>query len=133
MHLTYRYRVKSLQGELNRQARAVNFVWNYCNDVQRHALRWSKRWPSYFDLTKLTSGTCKELGLGSGAVEAACSRFIASRSQHGPRLRFRGRKSLGWIPMRGGQTRPAEDGFRIGGKLYRVFHSRPLPEGAKIC
>jgi putative transposase len=39
MLLVYRYRVKSLTGELNRQARAVNYVWNYCNDVQKHALQ----------------------------------------------------------------------------------------------
>ena len=41
MILTYRYRVKSLQGELNRQARAVNFVWKYCNDAQKHAVKWA--------------------------------------------------------------------------------------------
>jgi hypothetical protein len=48
--LVYRYRVKSCPGLLARQARAVNFVWNYCNDVQRQALKWGRRWPSGFDL-----------------------------------------------------------------------------------
>ena len=29
MILVYRYRVKSLNGLLNKQARAVSFVWNF--------------------------------------------------------------------------------------------------------
>ena len=44
MNLVFRYRVKSLTGLLNRQARAVNFVWNYCNDRQKDALRFNRRW-----------------------------------------------------------------------------------------
>ncbi len=37
MILVYRYRVKSLNGLLNKQSRAVNYVWNFCNDTQKHA------------------------------------------------------------------------------------------------
>jgi putative transposase len=50
MLLVYRYRIKSLTGLLSRQARACNFVWNFCNDTQRQALKWNKPWPSGFDL-----------------------------------------------------------------------------------
>ncbi|MGQ0835129.1 MAG: zinc ribbon domain-containing protein [Gammaproteobacteria bacterium] len=50
---------------LNRQARAVNFVWNYCNDTQKAALKWNKPWPTGFDLNRLTAGSSKELGLSS--------------------------------------------------------------------
>jgi putative transposase len=42
MILVYRYRVKSLNGFLNRQSGAVNYVWTFCNDTQKHALKWSK-------------------------------------------------------------------------------------------
>lgn len=36
--VTYRFRVKDKhRASLNRQARAVNHVWNYCNDVQKQA------------------------------------------------------------------------------------------------
>src|SRR5207237_648939 len=63
MNVVFRYRVKSLNGLLNRQARTVNFVWNYCNDRQKDALRFGRPWLSGFDLNKLTSGTSKELGL----------------------------------------------------------------------
>ena len=43
MILVYRYRVKSLAGLLNKQSRAVNFVWNFCNDRQKDALRFGRR------------------------------------------------------------------------------------------
>ncbi len=46
MKLVFRYRVKSLNGLLNRQARKVNFVWNYCNDRQKDALRFNRPWLS---------------------------------------------------------------------------------------
>ncbi|WP_249744671.1 hypothetical protein [Burkholderia pyrrocinia] len=42
MNLDYRYRVKSLNGLLNQQSRAVNDVWNFCNDTQKHARKWTK-------------------------------------------------------------------------------------------
>ncbi|VWB32932.1 transposase [Burkholderia arboris] len=41
MILVYRCRVKSLNGLLNQQSRAVNDVWNFCNDTQQHALKWN--------------------------------------------------------------------------------------------
>jgi putative transposase len=88
--VAYRYRVKSLSGLLNQQVRAVNYVWNYCNDTQKHALKWNKRWPSGFDLNVLTTGCAKELGLHSGTVNAVCEQYAKSRSQHRrPYLRYR--------------------------------------------
>ncbi|KOR08643.1 transposase, partial [Burkholderia cenocepacia] len=45
MILVYRYRVKY-----------------FCNDTQKHALKWSKKWPTGFDLNVLTTGSSKELG-----------------------------------------------------------------------
>ena len=62
---TYRYRVKdsSAAPQLNQLARSVNQVWNFCNESQEHALRWNQRWPTGFDLCKLTTGSSKELGL----------------------------------------------------------------------
>jgi putative transposase len=68
MLLVYRYRIKSLTGLLSRQARACNFVWNFCNDTQQQALKWNKRWPSGFDLNRLTAGSSKELALHAGTI-----------------------------------------------------------------
>jgi len=48
------HRVKSLTGLLNGQARAVNLVWNFCNDTQKHALSWWKKWPTGKDGTNFS-------------------------------------------------------------------------------
>lgn len=130
MMLVYRYRVKSLNGLLNKQAKACNFVWNYCNDRQKDALRFRRPWLTGFDLNKLTTGSSKELGLHSGTVNAVCEQYAKSRSQKKrPYLRYRGKKSLGWVPIKGRELKREGDAFRFAGNTFRVFHSRPLPEG----
>jgi putative transposase len=130
MKLVFRYRVKSLTGLLNKQARAVNFVWNYCNDRQKDALRFHRPWLGGFDLIKLTTGCSKELGLHSGTINDVCQQYARSRSQFNrPYLRYRGMKSLGWVPLKGRELKREGDAFRFAGKTFRVFYSRPLPEG----
>lgn len=130
MILVYRYRVKSLNGLLNKQSRAVNFVWNYCNDRQKDALRFGRKWLTGFDLNKLTTGSSAELGLHSGAINAVCEQYAKSRQQHRrPFLRYRGRRSLGWVPFKGRDLKRSGDAFRFAGNTFRVFNSRSLPEG----
>jgi putative transposase len=128
--LVYRYRVKSLNGLLNKQARAVNYVWNFCNDTQKHALKWNKIWPTGFDLNILTAGSSKDLGIHSGTVNATCEQYARSRKQHKkPFLRYRGKRSLGWIPLKGRDLKREVKAFRFAGNTFRVFSSRPLPDG----
>jgi putative transposase len=130
MILVYRYRVKSLKGLLNKQARTVSFVWNYCNDAQKHALKWGKKWPTGFDLNMLTVGSSKELGIHSGTVNATCEQYAKSRNQsRRPYLRYRSKKSLGWVPLKGRDLKREGTAFRFAGNTFRVFHSRPLPDG----
>ena len=133
MNVVYRYRVKSLTGLLNAQARAVNFVWNYCNNAQKHARAWNQKWLSGFDLNTLTIGSSKELGLHSGTINATCEQYAKSRRQHKrPWLRYRGRKSLGWVPFKGRALKVVGDDFEFHGHTFRVFNSRPIPEGTTI-
>ena len=133
MILVYRYRVKSLNGLLNRQARAVSFVWNFCNDRQKDALRFGRKWHTGFDLNKLTAGSSKELGLHAGTINAVCEQYAKSRGQKKrPYLRYRGKKSLGWVPLKGRDIKETKDGFHFHGREFRVFKSRDLPAGAKI-
>ena len=130
MILVYRYRVKSLTGLLNKQAKACNFVWNYCNDRQKDALRFGRPWHTGFDLNKLTQGSSKELGLHSGTVNAVCEQYAKSRSQkRRPYLRYRGQKNLGWVPLKGRDLKREGESFRFAGNTFRVFNSRSLPDG----
>ena len=126
----YRYRVKSLNGLLNKQARAVSYVWNFCNNTQKHALQWGKRWPTGFDLDKLTAGSSKELGIHAGTINAVTAQYAKSRNQFKrPYLRYRGKKSLGWVPLKGRDLKREGNAFRFAGNTFRVFDSRPLPDG----
>jgi putative transposase len=130
MLLVYRYRIKSLTGLLDRQARACNFVWNFCNNTQLYALKWNKRWPTGFDLNRLTAGSSKELALHAGTINAVCEQYAKSRRQKNrPFLRWRGRRSLGWVPLKGRDLKREGEAFRFAGNTFRVFHSRPLPDG----
>ena len=76
MLLTYKFRVKDKHAtELNRQARAVNSVWNFCNETQKHALKWGKKWPSGYDLCDLTAGSAPMLDLHAHTVQRVCIRI----------------------------------------------------------
>ena len=135
MVLTYRYRIKDATAgrHLERQARAVNRVWNYCGEIQEASRRHNKRWPSGFDLIKLTLGSSKLLGLHSDTVQAVCKQFAHSRDTHRKRPRWRGRKNLGWIPFQAARAiRLQEDAVVFLGRRYRLWLSRPL-EGKNRC
>lgn len=134
MILVYRYRIKSLAGLLNKQSRAVSYVWNFCNERQKDALRFGRRWHSGFDLNKLTAGSSKELGLHSGTVNAVCEQYAKSRSQKKrPYLRWRSKKkSLGWVPLKGRDIKETPNGFHFHGREFKVFKSRDLPVGSNI-
>jgi putative transposase len=130
MLLVYRFRIKSLTGLLNSQARACNFVWNFCNETQKQALKWDKRWPSGFDLNRLTAGSSRDLALHAGTINAVCEQYAKSRHQSNrPFLRWRGRRSLGWVPLKGRDLKRQGEAYRFAGHTFRVFNSRPLPEG----
>jgi putative transposase len=141
MLLVYRYRIKSLTGLLSRQARACNFVWNFCNETQQHALKWNKRWPSGFDLNRLTAGSSKELALHSRTINAVCEQYAKSRRQRNrPFLRWRGRRSLGWVPLKGCDLKREGNAFRFAGNTFRVniavevagAEARPVRSGIGI-
>jgi putative transposase len=129
MILTYRYRIKdaSSRRHLEQMARAVNYVWNYCGDIQVASHRLNRRWPSAYDLMKLTAGSSALLGVNSDTIEATCIQFAQSRSQHRRRPRWRGRKSLGWIPFRKpGSLRITEGAAVYFGRRLRFWQSREI-------
>ena len=127
---TYRYRIKDSTDapQLNRWARSVNQVWNFCNETQEHALRWNQRWPTGFDLNKLTTGCSKELGLHSQTVQAVCEEYATRRKQCKKRkLRWRGRRSLGWVPFKASGIKVVDDTVTYAGNTFRFWNSRDLP------
>lgn len=130
MILTYRYRIKLTSGAqkaLQGMARAVNLVWNFCGETQLAAERWGKPWPSGFDLIGLTHGVSRELGLHSDTVQAVCKQFAISRDAKRKRPRWRGRKSLGWVPFQAARAiRMDADTMIFLKRRYRLWLSRPI-------
>jgi hypothetical protein len=49
-----------------------------------------------------SAGSSKELALHAGTINAVCEQYAKSRRQRNrPFLRWRGRRSLGWVPLKG--------------------------------
>jgi IS605 OrfB family transposase len=144
MIMTYKYRLKGKRAarQLRRYAWSVNQVWNYCVQTQRAIQRRHRdgltvRWPSFYDLKDLASGTSKDLGVHAQTIQNACKQFVESRDQHGKCPAFRRssgpRKSLGWVPFQTGSRQLSDGAITYLGNTYRWFGAarRPLPAVVK--
>ena len=106
------------------QAREVNFVWNYVNELSaRHTERTGKFFSAY-DLHSFTKGAGKEgLSLHSQSVQAIADEYVTRRKQFKKRkLAWRtssgARRSLGWIPFKASAIH-----YRAG---QLVYQGRPI-------
>lgn len=126
MQVTLKLRLRDKHAsELARQARAVNVVWNYANEVQQKAVRSLRPWLSGFALMRLTAGAGKELDLHSSTVQRVCSTYDKSRKkQKKAWLRWRSRKSLGWVPFNTGHVSFDGESFVFRGVRYEAMHLR---------
>lgn len=131
---TYQFRLKdSSTSWLNKAARSVNFVWNYCNETSFNAIRNNNHFLSGFDLNKLTSGVAKELGLHSQSVQSVCEEYFKKRKQFKKRkLKWRSKKSLGWIPFKSSGIKIINDSIKYAGNKVRFWKSREI-EGKIKC
>lgn len=114
---------------LKLMSKAVNFVWNYCNQTSFDAIRNRSKWISGFDLQKLTTGSAKELKLNSTTIQEVCREYATRRRQFKKRkLRWRGKKSLGWIPFK--KTGISFEGgvVKHNRQTFKVFQPERLPE-----
>jgi len=126
---TFSFRIKdsTCAKHLEAMARATNSVWNFCNETQRAAIKWGKKWPTGFDLNNLTAGSSRELGLHSQTVQAIGEEYARRREQHHKRwLRWRGRRSLGWIPFKKSGIRIKGDSVSYCGHRFRFWKSREI-------
>lgn len=135
MVLTFKLRLRDKHTtELNRQARAVNYVWNYCNETQQKAARAGRKWLSKYDLQKLTAGASRELDIHAHTIQRVCAQYEHSRKTNKkPWLRFRGKKSLGWVPFNTGHVSILDGALMFRGVVYHPMHWRDeLQAGAKV-
>jgi putative transposase len=133
--LTFKFRLRDKHAaELNRQARAVSYVWNFCNETQKKAAQSRRKWLGYHDLAGLTSGASKELDIHAHTIQRVCREYATRRDQFKkPWLRWRGRKSLGWVPFNTGHVTFDGSRFKFRGVVYETMHLRDeLRAGVKI-
>jgi len=103
MRKTFKFRLKSKNTKhLSRMSNAINFVWNYCNDVSAQYLDKKGKWLSGFDLNRLTSKCTKELEITGETVQSIGEQFASNRFFHKKRiLSWRSdKRNLGWIPFK---------------------------------
>ena len=146
-HNTYSFRIKdsskSLRNALLEKSKSVNLVWNFCNQTQLDALRHGKApWegPSNYDLINLTSGSSEELVLSASSIQSICSEYATKRRISKKRsLRWRGKKSLPWIPFKASAINVnSETGYvRCIGLEFKFWNSRPIEgeikTGSIVC
>lgn len=133
--LTIKLRLRDAHAtELSRQARAVNFVWNYVNETQQKAARSGRKWLSNFDLQKLTAGAGRDLNIHSHTIKRICCAYDDARRTQGKAwLRWRSRRSLGWVPFNTGYVTFDGRDFTFRGRPYRAMHLNPrLKPGIKV-
>lgn len=110
---------------LRRQARAVNLCWNFCNETQKKAVQARRKWLSAYDLMRLTAGAGKELDLHAHTIQRVCRAYDdARKTQEKAWLRWRSRKSLGWVPFNTGHVLFDGECFVFRGVRYEPMHLR---------
>src|SRR6185369_10860304 len=73
------------------------------------------------------------LDIHSHTVQRVCRQYFNSRqTKRKPWLRWRGRKSLGWVPFNTGHVTLSNGQFVFRGKFYEVMHMRDIAPDAVI-
>lgn len=137
MILTYQYRIKDATTgkRLDGLARYVNTAWNRLayeqKEIQRHYSPSGPNlpWPSRFDCNRHFTGHGKACGLHSDTLSEIARVFATSRNTHAKCPKWRGRKSLGWVPFIRRAIKVEGDTVRYLGQTFRLWLSRPI-EGA---
>lgn len=128
--LTFRYRIKDATSgkHLGTMAGAINYVWNYCQEVSLLAWHRDKTFLSAYDLHKLTAGTSKDLRLSADTIQQVCTEYVTRRRQCKKiKLKWRSKKrSLGWIPFKAAYIKLQEDTVSYCGHRFRLWLSRPV-------
>ena len=151
MLTTWRFRIRDSGSErtiLDKMARSVNKAWNLCKETQVNALEESatkkiidsktgqekdiRNYISSFELDKLFSGKGKEYGIHSQTLQAITKEYATRVRQFGKTLRWRGRKSPGWIPFKAVAIKINDGKIVYNKKKFSFWESRKIPEDAVI-
>jgi len=135
--LTYKFRLKdgNTAKKLKSMAGAVNYVWNFSNEIMRMNWKKSRKYTNEKDLSPLTKGASKELPINSQTIQATYQELLVRTKQFKKQLRFRtakGGKNLGWVPFKGQTVDFCGDYINYDKQKFRLWQHRRLPEGSEI-
>ena len=150
MITTYHFRIKesgSAEKVLSKMSRSVNMIWNFCKQTQRDALRnkpvkliedkktGKKISIPYFlssnEMDGLVAGSSKELGLHSQTVQAVSQEYVTRRKQFKKLLRWRSKKSMGWVPFKSSGIKFFGNRVKYAGHEFKLWNSYKKPTGIK--
>lgn len=129
VYKTFSYRVKDASSgkHLSRWAKAVNVVWNFANEISAKSAERGPKWVGKAQLRDLTKGAGKEIGLPSQVVQEVIDEFIDKRNAHGkPKLRWRSRRLLGWMPFTNQDIVLEPGAVVLRGRRFRMWQHRPV-------
>lgn len=119
---------------LKAQAKEVNLVWNYSQELALKVLEREHRFISAYDLAGYTSGAGKEgLSLHSQTVQAVSEEYVLRRRQFKKaKLRWRvsrgAKRSLGWIPFKASAIAYRNGQLHYQGKALSLWDSYGLSD-----
>jgi IS605 OrfB family transposase len=131
---TLKVRVRDKHAKvLRRQAAAVNFAWNYVNELSHRSIRERNTFLSAYDIQKYTNGAGKLLGLHSQTVQRVSVEYVTRRKQfRKSKLAWRKthgvRRSLGWVPVNTGAAQWKNGQVFFNGQHYKVWDSYGLSQ-----
>ena len=116
-------------GVLRMMASHVNLVWNYANEAT--AKLWSDRrvWPTAYDVQRLVAGASPFVQVGDATIQEVVAVHAKSRRQHHTsKLRWRGRRSLGWVPFKSRAARWRNGQVHFNALAFKVWDSYGLSQ-----
>jgi len=133
---TLKLRIKDKHSKvLSQLASAVNFVWNYVNDLCFKHLQRTGNFFSAFDIAKYTTGASKLLNLHSQTIQAITEELILRRKQFKKaKLKWRvsnpksSKKSLGWIPFKKTAIKYQHGQVKYGNHWFSLWDSYGLSQ-----
>jgi putative transposase len=130
---TYKFRIKDSTSKklLIQMSRDVNVVWNHCNEIARKRWKESRLYTVKSDLNKITQGASSFFKINQQSVQAVSYELLTRLKQEKKCIRFRSKKSLGWIPFNGQTIKVCGDKVIYDKKVFSFWHSRLLPKGIK--
>ena len=122
-------------GFLRQQACAVNFAWNFVNELSAKHFDRKRAFLSAYDMQPYTKGAGAELGLHSQTIQAIQEEFVTRRNQF-KRVKLRWRvsnpqspkRSLGWVPFKASALRYKNGQVWYCGKALSLWDSYGLAQ-----